>query len=138
MSSSIDSLKELASAQQEMALRATRKTPSWSKQALVWCGTVLKRSGLIEAQKVIVPPLITLAILLGIWEIACSAAGSNLPAPSAVIRDTWELIVDPLFDHGGLDKGLFWHLLASLQRVALGYALAVVAGVSLGVVIGRS
>ena len=41
-----------------------------------------------------------------------------------VLKDTWELIVDPFFDRGGIDKGLFWHLSASLQRVALGYALA--------------
>ena len=29
--------------------------------------------------------------------------------------------MDPFFDRGGIDKGLFWHISASLQRVALGY-----------------
>ena len=47
----------------------------------------------------------------------------RLPPPSRVLKDTWELIVDPFFDRGGIDKGLFWHLSASLQRVAFGYAL---------------
>jgi len=55
-----------------------------------------------------------------------------------VLRDTWELIADPFFDRGGIDKGLFWHLSASLQRVALGYVLASVAGVALGTLVGQS
>ena len=48
---------------------------------------------------------------------------ATLPPPSKVIADTWELIINPFYDNGGIDKGLFWHLLASLKRVALGYAL---------------
>jgi len=55
-----------------------------------------------------------------------------------VLNDTWELIVDPFFDRGGLDKGLFWHLSASLQRVASGYALASLVGVALGTLVGQS
>jgi nitrate ABC transporter permease subunit len=55
-----------------------------------------------------------------------------------VLSDTWELIVDPFFDRGGIDKGLFWHMSASLQRVAFGYALAAVAGVLLGTLVGQS
>ena len=30
----------------------------------------------------------------------------------------------------GIDKGLFWHLSASLQRVAYGYSLAAIAGIA--------
>jgi nitrate/nitrite transport system permease protein len=61
-----------------------------------------------------------------------------LPPPSKVLTDTWRLISNPFFDKGGLDKGLFWHLLASLKRVALGFSLAAVVGVALGVLIGQS
>jgi nitrate/nitrite transport system permease protein len=88
--------------------------------------------------RVVVPPLVTLAVLLGIWEIACSRPGASLPSPSTVVSDTWQLIVDPFYDNGGIDKGLFWHLLASLKRVALGYALAAVVGVAVGVLVGHS
>jgi nitrate/nitrite transport system permease protein len=49
-----------------------------------------------------------------------------------------ELIFDPFFDNGGLDKGLFWHLSASLWRVAYGYALAAVVGIGLGTLVGQS
>jgi nitrate/nitrite transport system permease protein len=86
----------------------------------------------------IVPPLVVIALGLLMWELLCRKAGATLPPPSKVINDTWELITDPFFDRGGLDKGLFWHLSASLQRVALGYALACAAGVALGTLIGQS
>lgn len=86
----------------------------------------------------IVPPVIVIALFLLVWEILCHKAGASLPAPSKVVKDSWELIANPFFDHGGIDKGLFWHLSASLQRVAFGYALAAVAGVGLGVLVGQS
>jgi nitrate/nitrite transport system permease protein len=86
----------------------------------------------------VVPPIVVLAIALIVWELLCQKAGATLPPPSKVLNDTWELITDPFYDRGGLDKGLFWHLSASLQRVALGYALACTAGVALGTLIGQS
>ena len=86
----------------------------------------------------IVPPLIVLALTLAAWELLCRRSGATLPPPSKVLNDTWELIVDPFFDRGGLDKGLFWHMSASLQRVAFGYALASLGGVALGTLIGQS
>lgn len=86
----------------------------------------------------VVPPAIVLALVLLVWELICRKAGSTLPPPSKVWRDTYELVLDPFFDHGGIDKGLFWHMSASLQRVALGYALAAVGGVALGTLVGQS
>jgi nitrate/nitrite transport system permease protein len=86
----------------------------------------------------VVPPLVVIALTLLVWELLCRRAGSTLPPPSRVLNDTWELIVDPFFDRGGLDKGLFWHLSASLQRVGLGYALASFVGVALGTLVGQS
>jgi nitrate/nitrite transport system permease protein len=86
----------------------------------------------------LVPPIVVIALALGAWEIVCRKAGATLPPPSRVVQDTWELIVDPFFIRGGIDRGLFWHLSASLQRVALGYALASVAGVALGTLVGQS
>ena len=91
-----------------------------------------------EAAVRVVPPLIVLVLLMVIWELICRRAGSTLPPPSKVYKDTKELIFDPFFDHGGIDKGLFWHLSASLQRVALGYSLAAIAGIALGTLVGQS
>ncbi|MDB5564036.1 MAG: nitrate transport permease [Tardiphaga sp.] len=86
----------------------------------------------------VIPPLIVVTLLMVFWELVCRRAGSTLPPPSKVYKDTKELIFDPFFDHGGIDKGLFWHLSASLQRVAFGYSLAAVAGVALGTLVGQS
>lgn len=86
----------------------------------------------------LLPFLVALVTLLGLWELACRGAGSSLPPPSRVVSDTWELIIDPFFDHGGVDKGLFWHLAASLKRVAVGFALSSVTGIALGVLVGQS
>jgi nitrate/nitrite transport system permease protein len=97
---------------------------------------VLPRLGKMAVR--VVPPAIVIFVLLAVWEILCRKAGATLPPPSKVFSDTRELIFDPFFDHGGLDKGLFWHLSASLQRVALGYAIAAVCGVALGTLVGQS
>jgi len=86
----------------------------------------------------VMPPLVTLAILIGIWEIACSSPTASLPPPTKVVSDTWQLITQPFFDGGGINKGLFWHIFASVKRVALGYMLAAVAGIAFGVLVGSS
>ena len=99
--------------------------------------TLARRSGRYAVQQ-LVPPLVILLLLGLIWEMLCSGADAALPPPSQVIAETWELIVDPFYDNGGNDVGLAWQLLASLERVAVGYLLAVVAGVGLGVLIGQS
>ena len=86
----------------------------------------------------VLPPLVIIGLLLLIWELLGSRPGAALPPPSKVVEDTWELIVSPFYDNGGNDVGLAWQMLASLKRVAYGYALAVIAGVSLGVLVGQS
>jgi nitrate/nitrite transport system permease protein len=85
----------------------------------------------------VLPPLITIALLLAIWEMVSSQAGAALPAPSRVIKDTATLITDPFFNNGGNDVGMAWQLLASLKRVLYGYSIAVVVGISLGVLVGQ-
>jgi nitrate/nitrite transport system permease protein len=102
-------------------------------RAMTW---LLPKAGAVGAR--LAPPAAIVALVLLVWELLCGQEGATLPPPSKVLSDTWELIVDPFFDRGGLDKGLFWHLLASLQRVAFGYALAALAGVALGTLVGQS
>jgi len=91
-----------------------------------------------EGAAKVLPPLVVVALLLVVWELLCRKTGSTLPPPSRIVKDSWDLIAHPFYDRGGLDKGLFWHLSASLHRVALGYALASVAGVALGTLVGQS
>jgi nitrate/nitrite transport system permease protein len=86
----------------------------------------------------VLPPILMLALLLVAWEFLCSSPTSSLPAPSRVLDESWTLIVDPFYVGQGTDQGMFWHILASLQRVAVGYALAAIAGIALGTLIGQS
>jgi nitrate/nitrite transport system permease protein len=61
----------------------------------------------------------------------------NLPSPITVVKETFDpLIIDPFFDNGGTDKGLFWQILASLKRVAVGFSLAAIVGIVLGILVG--
>ncbi|MGA1283512.1 MAG: nitrate ABC transporter permease [Prochlorothrix sp.] len=77
-------------------------------------------------------------VVLTIWQLICSSPDANLPGPITVVEDTWDLIINPFFDNGGTDKGLFWQILASLKRVAIGFSGAAVAGIFLGILIGSS
>ncbi|MCR0984563.1 nitrate ABC transporter permease [Roseomonas populi] len=89
------------------------------------------------AQSVLPPLAVVLALLL-IWQFLASGPNATLPPPTKVWEDAGELITDPFFDRGGLDKGLFWHLLASLQRVAVGFTLSAIVGIAIGLLIGTS
>src|SRR3954468_8299302 len=84
------------------------------------------------------PPVVTVALLLLIWQLAASSPTSALPSPLRVLDESWDIIVDPFRVGKGIDQGLFWHIGASLIRVAYGYAIAAVVGVGFGVLLGQS
>jgi bicarbonate transport system permease protein len=86
----------------------------------------------------ILPPLVAIAIFLAVWQLFSWTPGATLPGPIQVVQDTWILIFWPFYDRGGTDKGLFWQILASLQRVAISYILAAIIGIGLGVLIGTN
>lgn len=83
--------------------------------------------GLGRARRFVVPVLLIL-----LWQAAAEAgliSTRMLAPPSAIATAAWELIVSGELGH---------HLLVSLQRVAIGLAIAIGAGVSLGLVAGLS
>ena len=86
----------------------------------------------------LLPPVVTLAVLMLLWQGLAGDSTAGLPSPTAIWRESRELILDPFFDRGGVDKGLFWHALTSLQRVAIGFSLSAVVGIALGVLVGSS
>lgn len=86
----------------------------------------------------VVPPLVTLSLILLLWELLCNRPGATLPAPSKIWTEAKDLIVDPFFVTGPQDIGLGWRVLTSLQRVAIGYGLAGIIGIALGTIIGQS
>jgi bicarbonate transport system permease protein len=84
----------------------------------------------------ILTPIVTIFILLVVWQILASLPGAALPTPLKVIGDTKTLILYPFFDRGGTDVGLARQVFASLQRVAVGYFFAAVLGITLGIMVG--
>lgn len=86
----------------------------------------------------VLPPLVAIVLFLSIWQLFSSSGLTRLPGPASLVTDdrTREMLMYPFLDRGGLDKGLFWQTLASLQRVAIGYTAAAVVGIAVGIVIG--
>jgi nitrate/nitrite transport system permease protein len=90
------------------------------------------------AQKVI-PPALAVIVFLVIWQLLCLNPNFKLPGPIETFRETWDpFIIHPFFDNGESDKGLGWQILSSLGRVGLGFTLAAVVGVVLGILIGAN
>ena len=90
-------------------------------------------------RKKIVRTLVAVFILLIIWQILCSGSDPRFPSPLMVIKETWNpLIINPFFNNGGTDVGLGLQVFASLQRVAIGFSLAAIVGIALGILVGGS
>ena len=86
--------------------------------------------------KWLIPPALGLLMLLAIWTII-SQQSPNLPGPIKTWYSAIELFSDPFYDNGPNDKGVGWNILASLQRVGLGFGLAALVGIPMGFIIGR-
>jgi nitrate/nitrite transport system permease protein len=112
------------------AVRLPMRKPSYFKARIV--------PRLSSAAAAVLPPLVTLSLLLIVWELLCNRPGATLPAPTQIWAQARDLIVDPFFVAGPQDIGLGWRVLTSLQRVAIGYGLAGVVGIMLGTIIGQS
>jgi nitrate/nitrite transport system permease protein len=87
--------------------------------------------------RAVLPPLLGMVVLIGIWYIATMKGGS-IPGP----LQTWDaatvLFADPFYQNGPNDQGIGWNILSSLQRVGIGFGFAAVVGIPLGFILGRS
>ncbi len=84
----------------------------------------------------LLPQALSLLACLALWHWASTqrvhlglVTFANVPPPAEVLQSAWDLLHSPR---------LVQHLSSSLGRIALGFALAAVLGVGLGLVIGRS
>ncbi|HIK28990.1 MAG: nitrate ABC transporter permease [Oscillatoriaceae bacterium SKW80] len=85
-----------------------------------------------------IPPVIAIISFLIIWQLFTLSPESTLPGPIKVIQDSYTRIFWPFAypDREGTAKGLAWQILASLRRVAIGYGLAGIVGIILGIIVG--
>jgi nitrate/nitrite transport system permease protein len=85
----------------------------------------------------VLPPLLGLALLIGLWAIVSASTAGRIPTP----LDTWTqavtLFSDPFYRKGPNDQGVGWNVLMSLERVAVGFGLAAAVGIPAGFAIGR-
>ena len=84
--------------------------------------------------------LLSLGIFLLFWEIGAKMKwfAKGMPTASLTIKELWYWVTHPFYDNGPNDLGIGWNLLISLRRVAIGYTLASIIAVPLGILVGIS
>ncbi|PZR33648.1 nitrate ABC transporter permease [Caulobacter segnis] len=90
------------------------------------------------AAGVVIPPVLTLLVILVAWQAIVGDSYAGLPSPKQVWLESKDLILHPFYDNGGVDKGLFWHVFTSLKRVGIGFSISAVCGILLGVFVGSN
>jgi nitrate/nitrite transport system permease protein len=113
----------------------TKQSPldTIKSQLSSWVASILKDPSYI------VLPIIVLSSCLLVWQIFSVSQGTNgLPGPLRVFTDTKHLIFNPWYIKSANDKGLGWHIVTSLGRVAIGYGLAATFGTVIGILIGTN
>jgi NitT/TauT family transport system permease protein len=86
----------------------------------------------LEQKIPVYAPALGIGLILVVWEIVCRAGWVSplyLPSPTAIVSAGWEMIA----------KGeLHQNLLASLQRILLGYVIGCIIGIVIGLFLGFS
>jgi nitrate/nitrite transport system permease protein len=112
---------------------AERLSPSrWSAPG--WPGG----QALWRPTRQVISVLGSLAILLLAWTAASIAPASDLPGPLSTFHTFQELARDPFADNGPSNQGIGWLVIASLERVLIGFLLGTLLAVPLGVLLGIS
>ncbi len=84
----------------------------------------------------VVPPLFGLVLLIGAWHLATRGGGA-IPSPAKTWDAATILFADPFYRNGPNDQGIGWNILASLQRVGIGFGFAALVGIPAGFLLGR-
>jgi nitrate/nitrite transport system permease protein len=84
----------------------------------------------------VLPPLLGIALFIMIWGLV-SESSKNLPGPIMTWHSAVVLFSDPFYQKTPNDQGIGWNILASLQRVGIGFGMAAAIGIPLGFMIGR-
>ena len=101
-----------------------------------------------ELLKKLLLPIVVLFFIIAVWNTVASVV-EDFPTPidtykhafGGVDEDGDEIegvLEDPFYIENEDDKGLFWQVLNSLQRVFMGFGLAIIVGVPIGLMVGMS
>ncbi|MEU6307147.1 ABC transporter permease [Streptomyces chartreusis] len=111
---------------------ARAKVPPWgSGRAGHTAGSVAARHALLRWS--------VLASAVAVWQLAARAHGSvYFPPPAEIARHAVDLWFSGPVRHVFLTEEAVGNILPSLGRMAAGFGIAAVAGIALGIAIGRS
>ena len=79
----------------------------------------------------VVPPILGLALLVGVWAMVSVTSSNNFPSPWATAQQAVQVFSDPFHTKGPNDQGIGWNIWSSLKRVAVGFGLRAAWGVPL-------
>lgn len=82
------------------------------------------------------PPIFGILLLLAVWTLIAHQS-KGLPGPVSTWHSAVQVFSDPFYSNGPNDQGIGWNILASLERVGLGFGMAALVGIPLGFIIGR-
>jgi len=130
---------ETSDASQTMTTEAAQVTNRSGKLASVPPpSTTASKAGIMVRQLMqhIIPPLFGLGLLIAIWAIIATT-NKAIPNPVAVWHAAVPLFADPFYSNGPNDQGIGWNVLASLERVGIGFGIAALVGIPAGFILGR-
>ena len=84
----------------------------------------------------VLPPILGILLLIGVWHVATMKGGA-IPSPAQTWEAAAKLFADPFYRNGPNDQGIGWNILASLQRVGIGFGIAALVGIPAGFLLGR-
>ena len=84
----------------------------------------------------LLPGLLGLGLALVAWQLV-SVNSKGFPGPLSTLDSALTLFADPFYREGPNDQGIGGNVLASLQRVGIGFGLAALVGIPLGFLTGR-
>jgi nitrate/nitrite transport system permease protein len=118
------------------AIAATAAPARRPRRPLAANTTARARAQMSATAMKIVAPLVGAALLVLVWQLI-TVNNTAFPTPMVTFEEAIKLFSDPFYRNSPNDQGIGWNLLASLQRVAVGFGLAALVGIPLGFLIGR-
>jgi nitrate/nitrite transport system permease protein len=83
-------------------------------------------------------PMVGIGCVIALWAITSATWAPSLPSPLKTWESSQLYIMEPFAKRGELDQGILRFTWYSLVRVAKGYALALLLGTPLGLILGMS
>ena len=101
-----------------------------------------------SVKKVVLPLLVFFLFIIPVW-MGVASAVEDFPTPSDTIvaafgginadgDEVVGVLSDPFYIENEDDKGVFWQVVNSLERVFAGFVLAIIIGIPVGLLIGMS